>query len=217
MPSRHAVRRHLVIAGSIVIVAGLVAASDALHARSEDILALAKDWIGAHPVAGIGLFVGLALISAMLAFFSSAVLVPVGVYTWGGVSCTALLWAGWLLGGMLSFAMGRYFGRPVAERLVGNARIESIETSLGRHAGFRHVLLFQLTVPSEIPGYVLGTLRYRFAAYVAALALAELPYAIGTVYLGSFFLERQALALILLGIGMAVVGMIVFRIYRDLA
>ena len=95
--------------------------------------------------------------------------------------------------------------------------IESIEESLGRHTRFRHILLFQLTVPSEIPGYVLGTLRYRFAAYLAALALAELPYAIGTVYLGSIFLQRQALPLVLMRIGIAVIGFIAFRVYRDLA
>jgi len=216
MFSRHAFRRRLLIVGAIVAVAGLIAASDALNSRSEHILEMARTVIASHPAAGMALFLLLAMISAMLAFFSSALLVPVGVYTWGAGTCTALLWCGWLLGGALTFAVGRWFGRPVAGLLVGEARIASIEQRLGRHAGFRHVLLFQLTVPSEIPGYVLGTLRYRFGTYALALALAELPYALGTVYLGAIFLQRRALALLLLGLGLAVLGVVVYRTYRDL-
>lgn len=216
MLSRRAFQRHLLILGAIIIVAGLITASDFLHTRSEEILSFAKQAISAHPLLGMLVFVLLAMLSAMLAFFSSAILVPVGVYTWGASACIALLWTGWLLGGMLAFGLGRWFGRPLATWLIGEPRISSIEKSLGRRAGFSHVLLFQLTVPSEIPGYVLGTLRYRFVQYVAALAIAELPYAMGTVYLGSIFLQRQSIVLVLLGLAMAVVGVVAYRVYRDL-
>jgi uncharacterized membrane protein YdjX (TVP38/TMEM64 family) len=46
-------------------------------------------------------------------------------------------------------------------------------------------------MPSEIPGYVLGLLRYPFARYLAILALAELPYAIGTIFLGDALMNGQ--------------------------
>jgi uncharacterized membrane protein YdjX (TVP38/TMEM64 family) len=216
MLSRIAARRRLLILGAVIVVAGLIAASDAMHSRSEEILALASQSISAHPALGIAVFVLLAMVSAMLAFFSSAILVPVGVYAWGAVTCTLLLWVGWLMGGVVAFWIGRYLGRSVAASMAGESRLASIEESLGRHAQFRHILLFQLSVPSEIPGYVLGALRYRFASFLAALALAELPYALGTVYLGAIFLQRQALILVLLGIGLAVIGLVAYRVYRDL-
>ncbi len=72
-------------------------------------------------------------------------------------------------------------------------------------------------MPSEIPGYVLGTLRYRFWLYLAALAIAELPYALGTVYLGASFLERESVTLILVGVVGVLVSVFAYRLYRDRA
>ena len=59
----------------------------------------------------------LATASAMLAFLSSAIIVPIGVYAWGSVNCFLLLWIGWLLGGVLTYAIGYTLGRPVAVRV----------------------------------------------------------------------------------------------------
>jgi uncharacterized membrane protein YdjX (TVP38/TMEM64 family) len=61
------------------------------------------------------------------------------------------------------------------------------------------VLLFQLAVPSEIPGYVLGLARYGLRKYLMVLALAELPYAVGTAYLGESLLKQRTV--LLLGLG----------------
>ena len=45
-----------------------------------------------QPIAGVVLFVLLAAISAMIAFVSSAVLIPVAIYVWGPTLCFVLLW-----------------------------------------------------------------------------------------------------------------------------
>jgi uncharacterized membrane protein YdjX (TVP38/TMEM64 family) len=78
-------------------------------------------------------------------------------------------------------------------------------------------LLFQAAVPSEIPGYVLGILRYEFPLYLTALAITELPYAFAAVYLGESFLKGQSLIFILLGLGMILASAFVFQLYRRLA
>jgi uncharacterized membrane protein YdjX (TVP38/TMEM64 family) len=62
------------------------------------------------------------------------------------------------------------------------------------------VLLFQLAVPSEIPGYALGLAGCRFRPFVLGMALAELPYAVGAVYLGESFLRRDYVTFVGLGI-----------------
>jgi uncharacterized membrane protein YdjX (TVP38/TMEM64 family) len=46
-------------------------------------------------------------------------------------------------------------------------------------------------MPSEIPGYLCGYIGVRRRTYVAALALAELPYAFGAVMLGDGVVNRQ--------------------------
>ena len=77
--------------------------------------------------------------------------------------------------------------------------LERYEARISRGSSFGLVLLFQLAVPSEIPGYVLGLARYGLRRYLLVLALAELPYAVGTVYLGSSLLARRSSMLLLLG------------------
>ncbi|MGZ8203315.1 MAG: hypothetical protein ACXWUB_08695 [Burkholderiales bacterium] len=43
---------------------------------------------------------------------------------------------------------------------------------------FWAVLLFSLAVPSELPGYLFGAMRYPFLVFVAAIGAAEALYAI---------------------------------------
>jgi len=216
MSTGHAYHRHILFLGIIIIVAGWITGSDTLHTKIEDILVASETIISRFPLLGMLLFVLLAMVSAMLAFFSSAILVPIGVYAWGSITCFVLLWIGWLLGGVTSFGIGRYLGRPVASKLIGETRLTHFEKQLGQHARFIHILLFQAALPSEVPGYVLGTLRYRFSLFLLALAIVELPYALGTVYLGTRFLERDIVLLMLIGFGGVMVATFAYYFYRKL-
>ncbi|HEX5830246.1 MAG TPA: VTT domain-containing protein, partial [Gemmatimonadaceae bacterium] len=169
----------------------LVVASEALHDLVLHMLAATELAIAEHPVLGASTFVLLAALSAMLAFVSSAVLVPVAVYAWGVPTTVLLLWVGWIVGGLCAYGIGRLLGRPVVSRLMSRAALAQYEDRVTKHAPFRVVLLFQLALPSEIPGYVLGLAGYELRKYVLALALVELPFAIGTVSLGVGLLERR--------------------------
>ncbi|MFD0739635.1 VTT domain-containing protein [Lysobacter koreensis] len=173
---------------------------DALYAGLLQLLTAAQPWIAAHPGWGQLLFVLLSALSAMLAFFSSAVLVPAAVYSWGKPVTAVLLWLGWLLGGLGAYGIGRALGRPLlggsgAERLSGFYR-----QRLSARVGVPVVFLLQLGLPSEIPGYLCGLLQVRLRVYLAALALAELPYAIGTVWVGESILQREGGWLLGLGV-----------------
>lgn len=216
MTVHHGQQRRIVIVGMLIIVAGLVAASDTLHDRTDETIVWAERVISQAPVLGMALFVVLAMISAMVGFFSSAVFAPVAIYAWGKTITLALLWTGWLLGGVLSFCVGRFLGRSVAGAIIDEERIAGWERKLSARARFVHILLFQATVPSEIPGYVLGILHYRFSWYLTALAITELPYAIATVYLGESFLEGEGTMFILLGIVIIVLGAFLFRVIKKL-
>ncbi len=211
MNIRDAFSRHILLLGTLIVVAGLVASTETLRGKSHEIIVLVESAITAYPVAGKLLFVLMALASAMLAFFSSAILTPIGIYAWGSTETFFLLWIGWLLGGMVSFLVGRYLGRSVVSALLGESRLSSWETQVGQHTKFIHILLFQAAVPSEIPGYVLGILRYRFPFYLAALAIAELPYALGTVYLGESFLKGESLVFVAIGAAAILVSVIAFQ------
>lgn len=210
------IRRQLLFACAAIALVGLVAASDALHSRTEEILAVCEAIIAESPRLGMLLFVLLATASAMLAFFSSALFVPVGIYAWGMATCFLLLWAGWFLGGIFSFAVGRYVGRIVVARIVGHERLENLETRASKSTNFIHIVLFQAMLPSEIPGYVLGSLRYRFVPFALALALAlvELPYALGTIYIGESFLQKRGWLLIAIAAAGALLLIVAYSVFR---
>lgn len=216
MTVRHNLQRRIVLVGTFIILAGLFTASDTLHDSSEEIILWTEGAISQAPLLGMVVFVGLAMLSAMVAFFSSAIFAPVAVYAWGKAGCLALLWLGWLLGGILSFCIGRYFGRTAIGMLISEEKLAGWERELGERSRFIHILLFQAAVPSEIPGYVLGVLRYRFVLYLAALAITELPYAIAAVYLGESFLKGESGLFILMGVAVILLGMFLFYFYRKL-
>ena len=192
-------RKRLVVAAALLALAGWVASSDALRQWMNEILTVAEEIVRRHPNAGMLTFVALAAVSAILAFFSSAVIVPLGVKAWGETSTCFLLWLGWLLGGALTYSVGRFLGRGTIRLLVSEERVAWYEERVGKRLRFPTVLLFQLALPSEIPGYVLGTLRYPFTRYLLALALAELPFAIGATYLGWTFLRGSYILLLVAG------------------
>ena len=193
------------------------AASDTLHDKIEEIIIWTEAAISEAPLLGMLVFVLLSMLSAMVAFFSSAVLAPIAVYAWGKAGCLALLWLGWLLGGIASFCIGRFAGRSVAAMLIGERKIAGWEQQVSEHTRFIHVLLFQAAVPSEIPGYVLGILRYRFLLYLTALAITELPYAVAVVYLGESFLEGEAIVFVILGLAVILMGAFLLQILRRVA
>lgn len=210
MSIREILQRHIIIVGILIVVVGLIAASERLHDRAEDLIIWMEGIISQAPVLGMLAFVLLAMISAMVAFFSSALVAPVAIYAWGQVVTFILLWLGWLLGGIVSFCIGRFLGRSFVGMLVNEEKIQGWEHELGTRARFSHILIFQAAVPSEIPGYLLGILRYSFPMYLAALALTELPYAIATVYLGESFLEGESTVFVILGFAVVILGMFLF-------
>lgn len=210
-------QRLIVLVVAILILAAIMTSApihEAVRGLVDQVALLAET----HPILGVVAFCLLSVLSAMMAFFSTAIVVPVAVYAWGRETTVMLLWSSWLIGGCCAYAIGRTLGRRVASWLVDPARLEFYTTRVPERAGFFTILLFQLALPSEIPGYVLGTIRYRFIIYLLALAITEIPFAFGAVYLGEGFLQRNVALLLGIGLGGLTVIGIAFRIlHRRLA
>jgi uncharacterized membrane protein YdjX (TVP38/TMEM64 family) len=145
----------------------------------------------------------LSALSSLLAFFSSAVLVPVAVYAWGNLTTIFLLWCGWLLGGTATYAVGRTFRKPLLPTRRFTSAMATYLDRMPANLSWPLVFLLQLALPSEIPGYLCGFLRVRFRTYVTAVALAEIPYAVGTVLLGESIVHARPGWLIVLGLAAA--------------
>jgi uncharacterized membrane protein YdjX (TVP38/TMEM64 family) len=197
-----------------VSVLALLAWSGEIHQQVVRLMALAGPVIAGSPMLGSLLFVALAALSAMLVFFSGVLLVPLGIAAWGPLVCFLLLWAGWFLGGVITYSIGRRWGRPAVLRLVSEEKLARYENRIPPSSSFVTALLAQLVLPSDISGYFFGLLGYPARVYFGSLALAELPYALGTVYLGNAFVEGQFMLLALAAAGLVVILALSWRHHR---
>jgi len=201
----------------VLLVAVVVAGSSQLHGPAETAIEFVGSIIQKNPGWGVFAFLALAALSAMLSFFSSVLIIPVAAHQWGQVNTVALLWVGWLAGGATTYAIGRFVGARLAGLLVSTERVKYYEDRLTARAPFWIILLLQLAVPSEIPGYVLGSLKYRFPAYLLAIALGEFPFAVAAVFLSSEFLSRRYWMVAVVGIaGIGFLAWAISRLHREL-
>jgi len=178
----------------------LLLSVDAVYHSLQQALNTAEPLITGHPFLGAVVFVLLAAISAVLAFFSSALLLPAAVFTWGSTVTFALLWIGWLLGGVATYALGRALRGPQRDVSKAPSRFDFYLQRVPGKITFALVLLLCLALPSEIPGYLCGYLGVRLRTYVSALAVAELPYAFGAVLIGDGVVNRQIGGLLAFGL-----------------
>lgn len=210
-PWRH---RRVVVLVFVLAAAVIFLLARPVHDKLLVGLGAAEPLIREHPKLGMAAFVMLAAASALVAFFSSALLVPVAVYVWGPATCVVLLWTGWLVGGIVAYLVGRLLGRPVVRALLRPGTLARYEGWIRPGAGFVPVFLLQLAIPSDVGGYLFGLVGCRFRVFLPALAAAEVPYAIGAVYLGVSFLARDVLPLVALGAAGAFMSIVAFRILR---
>ena len=158
-------------------------------------IAWAESVMSAHPVVGAAVFFLFAAISAMLAFTSSVVLVPPANLVWGKLITFLLLWGGWIAGAIAAFGIGNV-ARPLLVRLGYQNKLSKYQQFVSRRMKFWTTILFCIAVPSEIPGYVLGGLRYPFLKFLGAIAIAESIYAFGIVIAGQNLVTAKPVPLI---------------------
>lgn len=200
-------RRSLALLCACAVLAAL-ASTGSLQVHIQRLLDTLEPVLVDHPLAGAAALIGAAAIGAMVAFVSVAMLVPVAVFAWGELSTLLMLWIGWILGGLFAYALARHLGRRIIDWIGARQLLERCESWVGVDTPFALILVLQLVLPSEIPGYLLGLVRYPPRKYIAALALAELPYAVAMVYLGSAFLHGRGQVILTIGVGAALASVL---------
>lgn len=213
---RGQVWRRAALLSLLCAILATLAASDAVHSELLDLLAAIQSVIAARPVLGAAVFVLAAAISAMFAFASAAAIVPVAVYAWGAPLSILLLWLGWVLGGACAYSLSRFLGRRVVQWLTANNGVlQRLETKVPHGTPLSLIVLFQLALPSEIPGYVLGLANYSWPRYLLSVSLAELPYAAATVYLGDSFVHGRGWVVLAYGLALICLSLGAFYALRN--
>ncbi len=184
----------LLIAATALLLAFLLY-SATFKTLLDQATAWATNVMNARPIVGVVVFFMFSALSAMLAFTSSAVLVPPANLVWGRAVTFFLLWGGWVAGAIAAFGVGK-LARPLLVRLGYQKTLEGYQLFVSKRMKFWQVVLFCIAVPSEIPGYLFGGLHYPFLRFLAAIAIAESIYALGLIVAGDSLVTARPLRLL---------------------
>ncbi len=143
-----------------------------------------------HRFLSAAAFFAFALLSVLLGPLTSAPLVPIGIAAWGAWLTFWLLLLGWIVGGGLAYAIGRFAGTTLVTRFVSKAEMDRWSAYVSRHTTFFTALLFRLAMPAET-GYVFGIVRYHLGAFFAITILVEIPFALALVFAGDAFAAQD--------------------------
>ncbi|MEK7657583.1 MAG: VTT domain-containing protein [Patescibacteria group bacterium] len=200
--------KYLYILFLVAAITGLFWYSDFLQEIFYDFSFLIIGYIEEHPLWGMAIFISLAAVSAMFSPFSSVPLVPAAIMVWGIALTSVFLLIGWLIGYVITYFIGYYAGYPVAKQFLPFDKIDYYKSRISKKSEFWFILLFRMAMPAEIPGYVLGIIRYDFWKYFFASLATELPFVIIVVYASEAFITRD----ILLFSGLALLGFMILAI-----
>jgi uncharacterized membrane protein YdjX (TVP38/TMEM64 family) len=136
-------------------------------------------------VAGPLLILGLTLIHAVV-FYPAEIVDAAAGFVYGFLPALALMMFGWLLSGLICFAIGRSVARPLLDRWFGRERFERIETTIER-GGATLLLAVRLLpiLPFSLVSYAAGAARVPLWRFVWTTALGYLPITVLAVYFGT--------------------------------
>jgi uncharacterized membrane protein YdjX (TVP38/TMEM64 family) len=175
--------------GGIVVLAVLVLAieplRDAFAAAIRGDSAEVRSEIDSLGAAGPLLILALALVHAFV-FYPAEILDAAAGFVYGFGPALALTMFGWLLSGLLCFAIGRSLARPLLDRWLGIERFERTEAAIER-GGPTLLIAVRLIpiVPFSLVSYAAGAARVPTWRFVWTTAVGYLPITALSVYFGT--------------------------------
>jgi uncharacterized membrane protein YdjX (TVP38/TMEM64 family) len=135
--------------------------------------------------AGPLLILALALLHAVV-FYPAEIVDAAAGYAYGFFPALALMMVGWVLSGLICWAVGRRVARPLLDRWFGEERFERAERAIER-GGPTLLLAMRLIpiLPFSIVSYAAGAARVPLWRFVWTTALGYLPITAISVYFGT--------------------------------
>lgn len=173
----------------IALLAGLVLAVPALREATTAAIhgdtAEVREQINGLGLAGPLLIVALTLLHAVV-FYPAEIVDAAAGFAYGFFPALALVSAGWLLSGLLCFAVGRSVARPLLDRWFGTERFERAEATIER-GGATLLLAVRLIpiIPFSLLSYAAGAARVPLWRFTWTTVLGYLPITAIAVYFGT--------------------------------
>jgi uncharacterized membrane protein YdjX (TVP38/TMEM64 family) len=154
------------------------------------------------------LILGLALIHAVV-FYPAEIVDAAAGFVYGFFPALALMMLGWLLSGLVCFAIGRSVARPLLDRWFGAERFERLEAAIER-GGVTLLLAVRLIpiVPFSLVSYAAGAARVPLWRFIWTTSVAYLPITALSVYFGTRLEGLSLTDPLVLGSAAALLGLL---------
>lgn len=134
---------------------------------------------------GVAVLYGLILIHTFV-WYPTEIINAAAGFVYGFWAALALVMVGWIVQGVISWAIGREVARPLLERVIGRERFDGAERLVERGGvplllGLRLIPIF----PFSLFSFAMGAARVPLWRFVWTSALGYLPITAIFVYLGS--------------------------------
>ncbi|HET7510850.1 MAG TPA: VTT domain-containing protein [Solirubrobacterales bacterium] len=173
----------------IVVLAVLAIAIDPLHEAVKAALqgdnAEVRHQIDRLGAAGPLLILVLTLLHAIV-FYPAEIVDAAAGFAYGFFPALALMTVGWVLSGLLCWAVGHRVARPLLDRWFGVERFQRVEGAIER-GGPTLLLAMRLVpiLPFSIVSYAAGAAHVPLWRFIWTTALGYLPITAIAVYFGT--------------------------------
>jgi uncharacterized membrane protein YdjX (TVP38/TMEM64 family) len=176
------------LAGVVALALLVLAVPDLRHvfeAAVQGDTAEVRSRIDSIGLAGPLLVVVLALLHSVV-FYPAEIVDAAAGFAYGFFPALALMMLGWVLSGLLCFAVGHSVARPLLDRWFGSERFERTEAAIER-GGATLLLAVRLIpiVPFSLVSYAAGAARVPVWRFAWTTAVGYLPITALAVYLGT--------------------------------
>ncbi len=178
----------------------------AIHGDSDEV----RRQVNSLGIGGPLLIVGLCLIHAVV-FYPAEIVDAAAGFAYGFLPALLLMSVGWLVSGMVCWAIGRSVARPLLDRWLGAARFERAEQAIER-GGATLLLTMRLIpiLPFSIVSYAAGAARVPAWRFAWTTVVGYLPITAITVYLGSRLEGLSLTDPLVLASAAALIGLLLF-------
>ncbi len=178
-----------VTVAGIVVLAVLTIAVDPLHEAVKAALqgdnAEVRHQIDRLGAAGPLLILLLTLLHAVV-FYPAEIVDAAAGFAYGFFPALALMTIGWVISGLLCWAVGRRVARPLLDRWFGAERFKRVEGAIER-GGPTLLLAMRLVpiLPFSVVSYAAGAAHVPLWRFIWTTALGYLPITAIAVYFGT--------------------------------
>jgi uncharacterized membrane protein YdjX (TVP38/TMEM64 family) len=154
------------------------------------------------------LILALAVLHAVV-FYPAEIVDAAAGFAYGFFPALALVMVGWLLNGIVCWAIGRSIARPLLDRWFGEERFERVERSIERGGATLLIAMRLIPIlPFSIVSYAAGAARVPIGRFLWTTVVGYLPITALSVYFGTRLEDLSITDPLVIGSGLALLALL---------